>query len=198
MPGSGLNGPKPLNTQFPRRQRNPQTPQQPAYQPVSPPQNFLPQNADFLANQKALSDALSASQMGYQTQIEQLRPQADLQLARLGTDQNVAAQSLNENAAARGIYGSGVQDQLYNRDIATPYGRQRQDISSNLAAALSQLYSGMDQSNLQYQQGLADSYLQLAQQQAQALPLSLYQGGPPAPKPPRRTPKKPPKGKGKK
>jgi hypothetical protein len=90
---------------------------------------------------------------------------ADLSLARMATNEGLDLRGVDENAAARGIFNSGVQRE--NRGLVqTGYGRQRQDLNLGVAGQLSDLAAQESGAQLAYQQGLADLLLQIAQGQA--------------------------------
>ena len=138
--------------------------------------SFLPFTPGFESGLRGLQDVYNANLMNYQTQMQQVGPQAELQLARNATDQQAAMQRLLGQMAGRGLYDSGIQRYLANQEIEIPYGRQSQDIANWQAQQYAALQGGIGQANLGYQQQLADLYLQLAAQQAANIPLELMAG----------------------
>jgi len=155
--------------------------------PTAPPQDFLPYNAAFESGVRSLSDLYNQQQMGYQTQMDQLQPAMNYQLAQLGTNQMYENRGLDESLADRGVFDSSINPYLRTRDIGIPYDRQRQALALQGTSDISNLTSQMGESQLGYNEQLANLYLQLAAQQAEDLPLELYQGTA------RRKPKKKPK-----
>lgn len=105
--------------------------------PQAPPQipNFLPSTPDFSRGMSSINDARSQAENRYGTTTGMIKPQMDLQYARLDTDQQLAGRRLDENMADRGVFTSGFRPKLYQEQVATPFGRQRQDIATQGAQA---------------------------------------------------------------
>jgi hypothetical protein len=127
--GKGSNKPKP------RPQPPLQTgglPFQAGQMPKPPPQigNFLPSTPSFARGQSTINDARSQAQNRFDITTGMIKPQMDLDYARLDTDQALAGRRLDENMAERGVFTSGFRPKLYQEQVATPFGRQRQDIAS--------------------------------------------------------------------
>lgn len=131
------------HTQIGRANRNPRPRQQPPWQtaglpmqagqiPKPPPQipNFLPSTPSFVRGMGTINDLRSQAENQYGIQTGMIKPQMDLQYARLDTDQQLAGRRLDENMADRGVFTSGFRPKLYQEQVATPFGRQRQDIAS--------------------------------------------------------------------
>jgi hypothetical protein len=92
--------------------------------------NFLPSTPSFVRGQSSINDARSQAQSRFGIQTGMIKPQMDLDYARLDTDQALAGRRLDENMAERGVFTSGFRPKLYQEQVATPFGRQRQDIAS--------------------------------------------------------------------
>lgn len=92
--------------------------------------NFLPSTPSFVRGQSTINDARSQAQNRFGIQTGMIKPQMDLDFARLDTDQALAGRRLDENMAERGVFTSGFRPKLYQEQVATPFGRQRQDIAS--------------------------------------------------------------------
>jgi hypothetical protein len=125
----------------------------------------LPLDAYFEAQRRQLNDALMA-RLGYiNPQREQVGADRALQEARLSTNEGVDTNRLLEQLASRGAFGGGVQvrDQGY---LGTDYLRQRQDLASQVAQAMSGLSQQESEAQSQYSQGLMEALLALAQRQA--------------------------------
>lgn len=118
--------------------------------PKPPPQipNFLPSTPSFVRGQTGINDMRSQAQNRFGIETGMIKPQMDLQNARLDTDQALAGRRLSEGMAERGVFTSGFRPTLYQEQVATPFGRQRQDI----AAAGAQDYAD---SSLRYGDTLA-------------------------------------------
>lgn len=92
--------------------------------------NFLPSTPSFVRGQTGINDARSQAQSRFGIETGMIKPQMDLDYARLDTDQALAGRRLDENMAERGVFTSGFRPKLYQEQVATPFGRQRQDIAS--------------------------------------------------------------------
>lgn len=127
--------------------------------PNAPPNipNFLPSTPSFERGMSSINDARSQAESRYGITTGMIKPQMDLQYSRLDTDQALAGRRLNEDMAERGVFTSGFRPKLYQEQVATPFGRQRQDIAAQGAqdyanASLqygdSQVGFGQDEFNL--------------------------------------------------
>lgn len=139
--------------------------------PKAPPQipNFLPMTTGFVRGQSQVNDAMSAAGNAFGNATGMIGPQLDLQRARLGTDMDVATDRLKENLAERGVYtpgaspaGGGIGESLYGRQIATPFGRQYQDLAAGAAGAYTDAASQYGGAQLGGAQDMFDLYNQRA------------------------------------
>jgi hypothetical protein len=164
-------------------------------QPPTPP-NFLPMTPGYEAAYRGANDQLAAAEGSYAASGAMIPAQLQQAQARLRTDQDVATDRLKEQLAARGIYtpysaehtiddprystspaGGGVGQALYNRSVATPYGREFQDLGAAGAQAYqdrSQQYGG---AQLGFNQAMLEALLGRAGDAFEAQPLSLPIGG---------------------
>jgi hypothetical protein len=146
--------------------------------PPAPP-NFLPMTPQYEAGRRQADDAMLQQLQSIQNQQNLVDPTTQLQQNRLTTDQGYAGQKLDEQLAERGLYQSGVNPYLYQRDISIPYGRAYQD----LALGAGQQYGDLSQQEGgvygNYNAALTELLLNRAAQAAQQLPLSLPQFYPP-------------------
>lgn len=92
--------------------------------------NFLPSTPSFVRGQSSINDARSQAENRFGIETGMIKPQMDLDYARLDTDQALAGRRLDENMAERGVFTSGFRPKLYQEQVATPFGRQRQDVAS--------------------------------------------------------------------
>lgn len=166
--------------------------------PTPPPRipNFLPMTPGFEATQRGANDALTGAE-GQYAQGQIMTPaQIGLQKQRLTTDMGVATDRLKENLAERGVYtpwaaestaqapvraqspaGGGIGQALYSRSVATPFGRQFQDLGAQGAGQYSGLAQGMAGAELGYNQDIMQGLLQRASDAYQQQPYSLGLGG---------------------
>ena len=143
--------------------------------PANPYANFLPATPAWEASQRAANDALSSQLMGIGVARDQVPLQLNVANQRALTDRGYANQQLDENLADRGIYDSGSNMYLRNRDINLPYGRGLQDRTLGAEQQLSGLSQQESEARLQYQQALVEALLQRAQFAAQNMPMELPQ-----------------------
>ncbi len=147
--------------------------------PQAPPQipNFLPSTPSFARGQSTINDARSQAQSRYDMTTGMIKPQLDLGLARLDTDQGLATRRLDENMAERGVFTSGFRPTLYQEQIATPFGRQRQDLAD--AAARQYAGASMDfgDANVGFGQDEFNLYNDTAQETASQPYLGFDIGG---------------------
>lgn len=108
---------------------------------------------------RQLEDQFAAANQGYADQRSLLNAQFRQNIARFRTDEGFATDRHNEDVAGRGIVNSGVNSQLYNRDIAVPGERYLQDLSTARATGLSDIATGRAQNRLNYHQGLDELLL---------------------------------------
>lgn len=174
--GRGTGKPKPKNV--PPFQTG-GLPFQAGQMPKPPPTipNFLPSTPSFERGMSSINDMRSLAESQYGIRTGMIQPQLDLGLARLTTDQGIATDRLNENMAERGVFTSGFRPTLYQQHIATPFGRQRQDLAS--AAAQSYADAGMQygQDLLGADQNLFNLYNDTAQETAGQPYLGFDLGG---------------------
>lgn len=104
--------------------------------PKPPPMSgsFLPSTPSFVRGQTGINDMRSLADSQYGIRTGMIDPQLKLNLARLDTDQGLATRRLDENMAERGVFTSGFRPTLYQEQIATPFGRQRQDLAQQAAS----------------------------------------------------------------
>jgi hypothetical protein len=158
--------------------------------PKRPP-NFLPMTPGFEHAAGQAGDAMSAAEGAYAQGKTMIGAQLGLQNARLNTDQGVATNQLNENLAGRGVYtpknaqggygstspsGGGIGQALYGRNVATPFGRQRQDLASSGAAAYGDLAGAYGQAQMGYNQSMYNALGQRANDAYAAMPLNAQMG----------------------
>lgn len=152
----------------------------PEYQ--QPKADFLPMTPQFEAGRRGLDDEYSGAMMGLINQRDLIRPQLDLGLARMGTDQKYSNAGLDEALVERGMFDSGSNAYLRNRDIDIPYGRQRQDMGMGASQAYSDIASQMSQAGLGYSQGMHELMLNRAADSAADMPMNVPQYGPKGPR----------------
>jgi len=133
--------------------------------PPAEPSTDLPLDPYYEQQRRLLQDAYTARMGQIAPQREQVLADRTLQEARLGTNEGVDTRRMLESLAGRGAFGGGIQarDQGY---LSTDYLRQRQDLATNVANALSQLSMGESEAGLQLNQGLMEALLELANRQA--------------------------------
>ena len=174
--GKGTNKPKPKN-QPPFQTGG--LPFQAGQIPKPPPQipNFLPNTPGFERGQRTVDDARSLAGARYNFTTGMIDPQLQQQYARLDTDQGLATRRLDENMAERGVFTSGFRPKLYQEQIATPFGRQRQDLAAGAARAYGE--AGMDygESLLGAENAMFDLYNDRAQETAGQPYLGFETGG---------------------
>lgn len=162
--------------------------------PTTPPkmEPFLPMTPGFERDQRHANDQLSAAEGAYAVGKIMTPAQIGLQKQRLNTDMGVATDQLNENLAERGIYtpwganstaanpqkaaspsGGGVGESLYRRHVATPFGRQYQDLGSQGAGQYADLAQNMGGSMLNYNQNMMEGLLTRASDAYQQQPMSI-------------------------
>jgi hypothetical protein len=146
--------------------------------PAAPP-SFLPMTPQYEAGRRSADDQLMQQLQGYQNQQNLVAPAVNLQTNRLMTDQGYAGQKLNEDLANRGLYQSGVNPYLYERDISIPYGRAYQDLALGAGQQYGNLMGQTGEAYGDYGSALTELMLNRAAQAAQQLPLSLPQFYPP-------------------
>lgn len=157
-------------------------------QPAPPVPNFLPLTPGFMNAQGQANDMLAAAEGQYGIAQTMIPAQLNLQRSRINTDMGVAQSQLDENLAERGVYGNGtgIRTDLTNRHIATPFGRQYQDVGFNAAAQLADAANQYGAAQLGYNQNIMDALQQRAADVYSAQPLGMPIGGytvPDLPKP---------------
>lgn len=156
------------------------------------PKNFLPDTPGYEQRWRGANDQLSQAEGAYAVGQEMIPAQYNLQSQRLNTDQGVATDRLKEDLAGRGVYtaknaagtyggvspaGGGIGQSLYTRNVATPFGRQRQDLADATAGAYNNLYSQYAGANLGYNMDQYNNLLQTADEAYEAQPMGLSSGG---------------------
>lgn len=157
-------------------------------QPAPTPPNFLPMTPGFMNAQGLANDQLAAAEGQYGIAQTMIPAQLNLQRSRINTDMGVAKSQLDEDLAERGVYGNGtgIRTDLTNRHIATPFGRQYQDVGFGAAAQLADAASQYGGAQLAYNQSIMDALQQRAADVYSAQPLGMPIGGytvPDLPKP---------------
>ena len=148
--------------------------------------NFLPLTPDYMHTQGQANDMLSAAEGAYGIANTLTPAQTRLQTERVNTDMGVAKSQLDEDLAERGMYDSGVRTTLTNRHIATPFGRQYQDIGFGAGSQYADAANQYGGAMLGYNQMLMDALGQRAADVYAAQPLGMPIGGyavPDLPKP---------------
>lgn len=142
--------------------------------PKPPPQipNFLPSTPSSVRGMTNINDQRSQAGAQYNFTTGMIDPMLQQNYARLDTDQGLATRRLDENMAERGVYSSGFRPTLYQEQIATPFGRQRQDLAQGAAQAYGQ--AGMDYSGALT--GLGQQEFNLYNDQAQETASQPYLG----------------------
>lgn len=158
----------------------------------TPPANFLPMTPGYEQDWRGLNDQLSAAEGQFAQGQAMLPAMYNQQNVRLQNDQNVATDKLKEDLAARGIYtaknaageyggtspaGGGVGESLYGRNVATPYGREFQDLAAQQAGAYQDLYGQYAGANLGYAQGINQALLNRANEAYELDPMGLANSG---------------------
>lgn len=166
--------------------------------PAAPPQvpNYLPMTPGYEAAYRGANDQLAGAEGAYAAAGALIPAQIAQNRARLDTDQSVATDRLKEQLAERGIYtpygadstvrdprmatspaGGGVGEALYGRQVATPFGRSRQDLGSAAADAYEGRALEYGGAQLGFNQAMLDALLGRANDAFSAMPLSLPIGG---------------------
>lgn len=122
----------------------------------------LPLDPQFEAQRRLLEDQLQASLSPLRAAHDQVLASNGLQQARLDTNQGVDTDSLLNSLAARGIFGSGIQNHDMGQ-LATDYLRQNQDLANATAGSLGDIASQRSAARLAYNQGLQEALLASAQ-----------------------------------
>jgi hypothetical protein len=131
----------------------------------------------FERSQRGANDALTAAEGQYAVSSGLVAPQLNLQQQRLKTDMGVAANRLDENLAERGVFSGGIRPQMYDREIATPFGRQFQDLALGAAGQYADIANQYGGAQLGYNQQIMDALQQRAADVYQAQPLGMPIGG---------------------
>ncbi len=158
----------------------------------SPPANFLPMTPGYEQDWRGLNDQLSAAEGQFAQGQAMLPAEYNLMNTRMQNDQNLATKRLNEDLAGRGVFtaknaagtyggtspsGGGVGQSMYSRDVATPFGRQFQDLAAQQAGAYNSLYGDYAGANLGYAQGINEALLNRANEAYQLDPMGLANSG---------------------
>jgi hypothetical protein len=158
----------------------------------TPPANFLPMTPGYEQDWRGLNDQLGQAE-GQFAQGQALLPaQYNLQNTRMQNDQQVATDRLKEDLANRGVYtaknaagtyggtspaGGGIGETMYGRNVATPFGRQFQDLAADQAGRYNSLYGDYAGANLGYAQGINEALLNRANEAYQLDPMGLANSG---------------------
>lgn len=162
--------------------------------PQGAPPAFMPYMPSYEAGLRGLEDQYAQQRMGILNQLNLIQPQYNLQSARMNTDKGYANQQLDENLVGRGMFDSGSNAYLRNRDIDVPYGRQAQDLSQWAGSQAASLQAALGQTDLGYYQGMAELLLNNASDAASNMPMNVpqfsqgYTGKPPRRNKPRNKP----------
>lgn len=156
--------------------------------PAPTPPNFLPLTPGFMNAQGLANDQLAAAEGQYGIAQTMIPAQLNLQRSRINTDMGMAQSRLDEDLAERGVYGNGtgIRTDLTNRHIATPFGREYQDVGLYAAAQLADAANQYGAAQLGYNQSMMDALQQRAADVYAAQPLGMPIGGyevPDLPKP---------------
>ena len=154
--------------------------------------DFLPMTPGYEQDWRGLNDQLGAAESEFAQGQAMLPAAYNLQNTRLQNDQDVATDRLKESLAERGVYtaknaaggyggtspaGGGVGEKLYGRDVATPYGRQFQDLAADQAGAYQNLYGNYANANLGFFQGNNEALLNRANEAYELDPMGLANSG---------------------
>lgn len=132
----------------------------------------LPLTGAYEQGMRGLQDQLARdlSQLGIAW--DQIPAVVNLVTQRLGTQQGLQSQQLAEQANARGIYGSGIQQRDQGL-LNAGFDRQRQDLAFDTAQQYQQLSNQMAEAYQGFDQELRELMLEIAQQQALDRPMTL-------------------------
>lgn len=159
--------------------------------PPTPPA-FLPMTPGFEGAQRQANDTLTGAEGQYAMGQIMTPAQLGMQKQRLTTDMGVATDRLREELAGRGVFtpknaaggyggtspaGGGIGQTLYGRNVATPFGRQFQDLASSGANAYAGMAGDLAGAQLGYNQNIFEGLLGRANDAFQAMPTNLPLGG---------------------
>ncbi len=161
----------------------------PEMPPTAP--NFLPMTPGYEAVQRGANDQLMGAEGQYATGQTMVPAQVGLQKQRIQTDMDVATQRMREELAGRGVFtpygangqrtsapvGGGIGQTLHQQRIATPYGRQFQDLAAGAAGQYGDMASAMGGAYTGYNEALLQGLLGRASDAFSAMPTSLPLGG---------------------
>lgn len=162
--------------------------------PQTPPQvpSYLPNTPGYEQRWRGANDQYAQAEGQYAVGQEMIPAQYGLQKQRLDTDMGVATNRLKEDLAGRGVYtaqnaqgtyggtspaGGGIGQSLYTRNVATPFGRQYQDLADATAGAYNNLYSQYGGAGLGYNMDQYNNLLSTADEAYQMQPMGLSSGG---------------------
>ena len=163
--------------------------------PQAPAENFLPMTPQFEAGRRGLADEQMSQQadiLGQQALVDPLYQQ---QKARLETDRWYEKERMKEQLAGRGVFtpygaggqqagsvmndplstGGGIGQYLGQRDIQIPYGRQFSDMGQNAFNQYGGLNNLYGDTELAYNQGMAELLLGRAADAAEMMPMNVPQ-----------------------
>lgn len=163
--------------------------------PQSPEDNFLPMTPQFEAGRRGLADEQMAQQTDILAQQALVDPLYQQQKARLETDRQYDVERMKENLAGRGVFtpygagsyqqgnvmgnslstGGGIGESLGRRDIQIPYGRQFSDLGTNAFNQYGGYNNQYADTELAYNQGMAELLLGRAADAAEMMPMNVPQ-----------------------
>jgi hypothetical protein len=127
----------------------------------------LPLDAGFEAQRRQLTDALNRNLANVFNQRGLVEGQYGVQNARLETQQGESNKDLLEALNARGLFGSGIQNEDQRLQDAR-FGRSFQDLGFGKAGALGELASQESGIQTGFTQSLIEAMLDLISRQAQS------------------------------
>lgn len=134
----------------------------------------LPLTPEYEAQMRLIEDQLSASLASIGVAREQIAPMVKLMMERMGTQQGIDTEALQEGLVDRGIYDSGTTTRDWSR-LNADYARQAQDLGLQSAQQYSDLAAQEGQAYLNYQQQMIEALIQRAIDAAQNVPLGIDQ-----------------------
>jgi len=130
--------------------------------PGAPGQPNVPLDPAYEAQRRAIEDALAAELSSIGVQRDQIPALTNLFMTRLATQQGESTRQINEGAAARGIYHSGIRPtDIARSDLG--YERERQDYAMSVVQQQQQLAAQEAAARAADQGGLAEALLALAE-----------------------------------
>ena len=165
--------------------------------PQTPEDYFLPLTPQFEAGRRGLADEQMAQQEQIMAQQAMVDPLYQQQKARLETDRGYDVERMKEQLAQRGVFtpygarggmgngqnvmgdplstGGGIGEYLGTRDIRIPYGRQFSDLATGAAGQYGALNNAFGDTELAYNQGMAELLLNRAADASANIPMNVPQ-----------------------